>query len=74
MVRGSSPRPPTKFNPINYSSMKIRAIVEVKVTPETDVRGYIIRSTIERRVLGVLLYRKVYHYPHEGWRGEYFRN
>lgn len=54
--------------------MKKRAIIEVKVTPEVDVRGYIVRSTIERRVLGVLLYRKVYHYPPEGWRGEYFRN
>ena len=54
--------------------MKKRAIIEIKVTPEVDVRGYIVRSIIERRILGVLLYRKVYHYPPDGWHGEYFRN
>ena len=45
----------------------IKVIVKVK----TNERKYVTSSTIECRLFGILLYRKVYYYPEEGWNGEY---
>lgn len=38
-----------------------------------DADGYIQSSTIECRLFGILLYKKVYLYPSKGWDGEYFK-
>mgnify|MGYP000761400052 FL=1 len=46
----------------------------IKKTLKCEVKsnGYIISSTIEYRLFGILLYKKEYFYPPEGSRGEYF--
>ena len=46
-------------------------MIKVTVKINTDASKYVTSSTIECRLFGILLYRKVCHYPEEGWRGEY---
>lgn len=36
-----------------------------------DRQNYIISSSIEYRLFGILLYKKEYFYPPRGWQGEY---
>ena len=50
------------------------AFIRVTVSTETDLSNYVVKSTIECRILGILLYSKTYHYPPDGWHGEFFRN
>lgn len=47
-------------------------MIKVTFSVETNASGYIVNSTTECRLLGILLYRKTRHYPPEGYRGEYF--
>ena len=45
----------------------------IRKTFKCEVRGnYVISSTIEYRLFGILLYKKEYFYPPEGSRGECF--
>ena len=48
-------------------------MIKVTVRVNTNERKYVTSSTKECRLFGILLYRKVYHYPEEGWQGEYFK-
>lgn len=47
-------------------------MIKVTFSVETNASGYIVKSTTECRLMGILLYRKIRHYPPEGFRGEYF--
>lgn len=45
----------------------------IRKTFRCEVKGnYVINSTIEYRLFGILLYKKEYFYPPEGSHGEYF--
>lgn len=46
-------------------------MIKVTVRVNTNERKYVTSSTKECRLFGILLYRKVYYYPEEGWNGEY---
>lgn len=46
-------------------------MIRITVRIDTDASKYVTGTTIEYRLFGILLYRKVYYYPEEGWRGEY---
>ena len=50
-----------------YTNIMIKVTVRVK----TNERKYVTSSTIECRLFGILLYRKIYYYPEEGWNGDY---
>ena len=46
-------------------------MIKVTVRIDTNSSKYVTGTTIECRLFGILLYKKVYRYPEEGWRGEY---
>lgn len=48
-------------------------MIKVTVRVKTNESKYVTSSTIECRLFDILLYRKVYYYPEEGWQGEFFK-
>ena len=63
--------PAPHYFKLKINNQKLRAMIKVTVKINTDEKKYVTSSTIECRLFGILLYRKVYYYPEEGWRGEY---
>lgn len=46
-------------------------MITITLTVETNENNYVTGSTVEYRLFGILLCRKKYVYPPEGYYGEY---
>ena len=52
-------------------AVRVRSAHNISINQNTNI---MIKVTVRVcRLFGILLYRKVYHYPEEGWQGEYFK-